>query len=71
METYLWPLYTHPPYVNGFGLQVKVNGKGASLMVDTGASGILLSPAKAARAGIIPRWQSTIMGVGGKGESVL
>jgi tetratricopeptide (TPR) repeat protein len=71
VQTYLWPFYQSGRYVSGFGLEVKVNGKGSRLMVDTGVSGILLSPAKAAQAGIIPRWQSKIMGIGDKHQTDL
>jgi tetratricopeptide (TPR) repeat protein len=71
VQTYLWPFYQGGHYVSGFGLEVKINGKNSRLMVDTGVSGILLSPGKAAKAGIIPRWQSKIMGIGDKHQTDL
>jgi tetratricopeptide (TPR) repeat protein len=72
VQTYLWPFYAGGGrYLNGFGLDVKVNGKGSRLLVDTGVNGILLSPAKAAQAGIIPRWQSKIVGISDKQQTDL
>jgi tetratricopeptide (TPR) repeat protein len=71
VQTYLWPFSVGGRYLNGFGLDVKVNGKGSRLLVDTGVNGILLSPAKAAQAGIIPRWQSKIIGISDKQQTDL
>ncbi len=69
VETYLWPMFIGPPYVSGYGLDFKINGRQSRLLLDTGVSGILLNPGAAARAGIIPTMQSKIMGIGDKGET--
>lgn len=71
VETYLWPMFLNPPYRSGYGLDVKINRRGSRLLLDTGVSGVLLSPATAARAGIIPRSQSKIMGIGDKWQTDL
>ena len=71
METYLWPMFISPPYIGGYGLDVKVNGHKSRLLLDTGNSGILLGPRAAERAGILPRTQTKIMGIGDKGDSDL
>ena len=68
METYLWPMSVRPPYLSGYGLDVKVNGRGSRLLLDTGISGILLSPRAAERAGILPRAQTKIVGIGDKDD---
>src|SRR5260370_4911537 len=68
METYLWPMSVRPPYLSGYGLDVKVSGRGSRLLLDTGISGILLSPRAAERAGILPRAQTKIVGIGDKDD---
>lgn len=68
MRTYLWPLFTVPPYISGYGPEVRINDRQFRLLLDTGASGILLNPRAAERAGIIPVMQTKTVGVGDKGD---
>ena len=70
-KIYLWPVFVRPPYINGYGLDFKINGRKSRLLLDTGVSGILLTPAEAERAGILPAAQSKITGIGDKGETDL
>lgn len=71
MRTYLWPLFTVPPYISGYGPEVRINDRQFRLLLDTGASGILLNPRAAERAGIIPAIQSKMVGIGDKGDGGL
>jgi tetratricopeptide (TPR) repeat protein len=70
-KIYLWPIFVRPHYINGYGLDFKINGRKSRLLLDTGVSGILLTPAEAERAGILPAAQSKITGIGDKGETDL
>ncbi|HTC93876.1 MAG TPA: aspartyl protease family protein [Terriglobales bacterium] len=70
-KVYLWPVFVRPPYINGYGLDFRINGRKSRLLLDTGVSGILLTPAEAERAGILPAAQSKITGIGDKGETDL
>ncbi len=74
-------LVTHPEQANmpiekfmdgpnryfGIGLKVMVNDRKTNLQLDTGASGILLSPKFAEKAGITPMVHAKIGGIGDKG----
>jgi tetratricopeptide (TPR) repeat protein len=71
MRTFLWPLFTVPPYISGYGPEVRINERQFRLLLDTGASGILLNPRAAERAGIIPAIQSKMVGIGDKGDAGL
>jgi len=71
MRTFLWPLFTVPPYISGYGPEVRINERQFRLLLDTGASGILLNPRAAERAGIIPAIQSKMVGIGDKGDAEL
>jgi tetratricopeptide (TPR) repeat protein len=51
-ETRLEPLLYGPQNIRGYGLMVKLNGVSSRLMLDTGASGILVDSKVAAKAGI-------------------
>jgi predicted aspartyl protease len=51
-----------------YGLDVSFDGKRRRLQIDTGASGITLSPAAARRLGITPEFQTKTGGVGDEGE---
>jgi predicted aspartyl protease len=51
----------------GIGMKVAVNGRKTYLQVDTGASGILLSPKFAEKSGITPLVHAKMGGVGDKG----
>jgi len=53
--------------VRGYGLQVQLNDAKAKLLLDSGASGILVSRKVAARVGIEPLAKSDVHGIGDKG----
>src|SRR5260370_16446578 len=69
VETYLWPMFIGPPYISGYGLDFKINGRQSRLLLDTGVSGILVNGGGGGGAGIIPTMESKIMGIGDKGET--
>jgi tetratricopeptide (TPR) repeat protein len=54
-------------HLRGYGLAVRLNGRKATLMLDTGAGGILVSRKVAEKAGIIRVAESRIDGVGDRG----
>jgi len=56
-----------PQRLTGLGIKIEVNGQKAVLQLDTGASGILISPRTAEKAGIKEVTQTKMMGVGDKG----
>ncbi|MBV9610039.1 MAG: aspartyl protease family protein [Acidobacteria bacterium] len=56
-----------PKHIHGWGLNVVVNGKTSRLMLDTGASGLLLSRKAAERAGITYVSDMKFSGFGDKG----
>lgn len=56
-----------PNRLTGLGVKIEVNGQKAVLQMDTGASGILISPKMAEKAGIKEVTQTRMMGVGDKG----
>jgi Tfp pilus assembly protein PilF len=66
-ETRMEPLLYDPRNIRGYGLVVKLNGVSSRLMLDTGASGILVDSKIAAKAGIKPIVSEKIQGVGDKG----
>jgi tetratricopeptide (TPR) repeat protein len=66
-EMPLVPLMADPDHLRGYGLAVKMNGRKTTLMLDTGASGILVSRKVAEKAGIIKAAESRIAGVGENG----
>jgi tetratricopeptide (TPR) repeat protein len=68
-ETKLLPLLHDPQHIRGFGLTVKVNNTSASLMLDSGSSGILLSSKIAEKAGIGRVSDIPIWGIGDAGAS--
>ena len=67
-QTPLELLLEDATHVRGYGLKVKLNGQTNRLMVDTGASGILLGSAAARRAGLQEVSRISIGGVGDKGR---
>jgi len=67
-ETPLVRLFTDPTHLRGYGLSVEVNGHKSSLMLDTGASGILVKRAIAERAGVSKISETTVGGIGDKGR---
>ena len=67
-ETVLNRLLLNADHLRGYGLTVAVNGHKANLMVDTGASGILIDRGIADRAGIKVEYQTRIGGIGDQGS---
>lgn len=63
-ETPLLRLNFDAEHLRGYGLSVKVNGRKATLMLDTGANGILINRKLAEKAGIAKVADSRIGGVG-------
>ena len=68
-ETRLEPLLYGPQNIRGYGLMVKLNGVSSRLMLDTGASGILVDSKIAAKAGIKPIVDEKIHGIGNRGAA--
>jgi Flp pilus assembly protein TadD len=68
-QTSFRPLLLDASHIRGYGLNVELNGAGANLMVDTGASGILIDRKVAERAGIKRVIQSEIGGIGDEGKA--
>ena len=56
-----------PDNYYGIGLKVAINGNKTSLQLDTGASGILISPRFAKKAGVVPLVHTKFGGIGDKG----
>ncbi len=67
-ETPLVRLLIDPTHLRGYGLTVKVNDHKANLMLDTGASGILIDRGLAEKAGIRRLSETRISGIGDKGS---
>jgi len=67
-ETPLVRLLEDPQHMRGYGLQVSLNGHKSALMLDTGASGILVRRAIAERAGISKISETKVGGIGKKGR---
>ena len=67
-ETRLVRLLLDPQHLRGYGLSVEVNGHKTSLMLDTGASGILINKTLAEKAGVTRLADVDIRGIGDKGE---
>jgi len=68
-ETELKPMMLDATHFHGFGLEVKVNGHASRLLLDTGASGLLINKKLAEKAGIEPIAESKIRGIGNKGDA--
>ena len=66
-ETRMEPLLYDPAEYSRLRLVVKLNGVSSRLMLDTGASGILVDSKIAAKAGIKPIVNEKIQGIGDKG----
>jgi tetratricopeptide (TPR) repeat protein len=69
METSLERLLYDPRHIRAFGLRVKLNGISSTLLLDTGAGGILVDRKIAEKAGIKRVVQTDIKGVGDKGAA--
>jgi tetratricopeptide (TPR) repeat protein len=67
-ETPLVRLLLDPTHLRGYGLPVVLNGTRARVMLDTGASGIVVNRRLAERAGITKLTETKIWGVGDKGR---
>jgi tetratricopeptide (TPR) repeat protein len=67
-ETPLTRLLIDPQHLRGYGLTVALNGHKNSLMLDTGASGILVKRSIAERAGISKLSETKVWGIGNKGR---
>ncbi|HWC20413.1 MAG TPA: aspartyl protease family protein, partial [Terriglobales bacterium] len=66
-ETKLERMMIDPTHLHGYGLKVNVNGKTAQLLLDTGASGLLINKKMAERAGVKPIVETKIEGIGDRG----
>lgn len=67
-ETPLVRLLLDPNHLRGYGLTVNLNGHNTRLMLDTGASGILVDRGAAEKAGITRLMETKIGGIGDKGN---
>lgn len=67
-QTPLVALLEDPTHLRGYGLAVVLNGHKSSLMLDTGASGILVRRGIAERAGISRIAATKVEGIGKKGR---
>lgn len=67
-ETPLVSLLQDARHLRGYGLKVEVNGRKTSLLLDTGASGILINRSLAEKAGVTRLSDVDIWGIGDKGE---
>ncbi|MGP0021498.1 MAG: aspartyl protease family protein [Candidatus Sulfotelmatobacter sp.] len=66
-DTPLARLLIDPTHLHGYGLAVALNGHKGKLLLDTGASGILITRSIAEHAGISKISQTKVWGVGDKG----
>lgn len=62
--TSLVRLLTDPQHLRGYGLAVNLNGTHTNVMLDTGASGIVIKQRTAERAGITKLIQTNLTGIG-------
>jgi predicted aspartyl protease len=69
MQTDLKPLLVDVHHLRGFGLNVKLNGTSAALLLDTGAGGIVVDRKVAEKVGVKRVVESKIGGIGDKGEA--
>ena len=67
-ETPLIRLLSDPEYVRGYGLNVSLNGHKNRLLLDTGASGIVVKRSLAEHAGVRKIVETNVWGVGDKGK---
>jgi len=66
-EAVLEPMLIDATHLHGYGLEVKVNGQSSRLLLDTGASGLLINSKIAERAGVKQVVSDKILGIGDKG----
>jgi tetratricopeptide (TPR) repeat protein len=67
-ETKLVRLMVDPTHLRGYGLSVVVNGKNSKLLLDTGASGLMINRNLAQRAGVTRLSETDIGGIGDRGN---
>ena len=67
-ETPLVPLLIDPTHLRGFAISVVLNGRKNSLLLDTGASGILVKRSIAEHAGISKISETKVLGIGNRGR---
>jgi len=67
-ETTLIRFLIDPKHIHGYGLAVALNGHKTNLLLDTGASGILVTRSVAEHAGISRISQIKVGGIGDKGR---
>jgi tetratricopeptide (TPR) repeat protein len=67
-ETPMVRLLVDPQHLRGYGLSVLINGHKSPLMLDTGASGILVKRSIAERAGVSKISETKVWGIGKKGR---
>jgi len=67
-ETRLVPLMIDPTHLRGYAVSVVLNGHKNKLMLDTGASGILVKRSIAEHAGISKISETKVLGIGNKGR---
>jgi tetratricopeptide (TPR) repeat protein len=67
-ETPLVRLLQDPKHLRGYGLTVELNGHKSSLLLDTGATGIVVRRAIAERAGVSSLSATKIWGIGERGS---
>jgi len=68
-EADLKPMMLDANHFHGFGLEVKVNGHTSRLLLDTGASGLLINRKLAEKAGIQPIAETKFRGIGNQGDA--
>ncbi len=66
-DTKLEAMRRDPRHIFGYGLIVKLNGHDERLQLDTGASGIVISPKVAEKAGLTRLSEERYVGIGDKG----
>jgi tetratricopeptide (TPR) repeat protein len=68
-QTNLVPLARDPVHMRGVGLGVSVNGTKANLLLDTGASGIVIDRGIAEKSGLRKLSETSVWGIGDKGAN--
>jgi tetratricopeptide (TPR) repeat protein len=67
-DTKLQRMFHDPQHIVGFGLAVKLNDHNTHLLLDTGASGILIGRKSAEKAGLTHISETRFYGIGDKGS---
>jgi tetratricopeptide (TPR) repeat protein len=66
-DTNLQPMFHDPKHIEGYGLAVKLNDRNTHLLLDTGASGILIGRKSAEKAGLTRISDIHVWGIGDTG----